>query len=50
MPRHKEMSIGWRGGMGGWVGEHPYRSREGEEECGRGFEEGKQGMGITFEL
>jgi hypothetical protein len=35
--------------VGGWVGKHPHRSRE-EGEWDRGFLEGKQGRGITFEM
>jgi hypothetical protein len=36
-------------GVGGWVGEHPHRSRV-REDGDRVFVEGKQGMGIAFEL
>jgi hypothetical protein len=39
---------GRKAGVGGWVGEHPYRGREG---VGWGwFLEGKLGKGITLEI
>jgi len=35
--------------VGGWVREHPHRSR-GKAEWDRGFEEVKPGRGRTFEM
>jgi hypothetical protein len=35
--------------VGGWVREHPHKSR-GEESIDRRFAEGKLGRGITFEM
>jgi hypothetical protein len=39
---------GGKVGVGGWVEEHPHRSRE--KGWHRGFVEGKPGKGITFEM
>jgi hypothetical protein len=36
--------------VGGWVEEHPNRSRRREDVIGRFSEEGKLGKGITFEI
>jgi hypothetical protein len=36
--------------MGGWVREHPHRSRGRGHEIDRGFEEEKRGKGITSEM
>jgi hypothetical protein len=33
-------------GVGGWMREHPHRSRRWD----KGFPEGKPGKGITFEM
>jgi hypothetical protein len=41
---------GREAGMGGWVGEHPYRIRWGWAAWDRGFLEGKLGKGIIFEM
>jgi len=35
--------------VGGWVGEHPHRSRE-RGKWDTGFVDGKPGKGITFEM
>ena len=40
---------GGEAGVGGWVREHPLRSRESKNGIG-GFSEGKLGKGITFEM
>jgi hypothetical protein len=37
-------------GVGGWVKEHPHRSREREDAFGCFQEGGKSGKGITFEM
>jgi hypothetical protein len=36
--------------VGGWVEEHPHRSREREDVIGCFREGGKLGKGITFEM
>jgi hypothetical protein len=38
-----------QGGRSGWIGESPYRSRGSGDRIG-GFQGGKLGQGITFEL
>jgi hypothetical protein len=45
MPPFRGMA-GW-GGVSGWMGEYPHRSRDRED---RGFLEVKLGKGITFEM
>jgi hypothetical protein len=52
---HRCPSVGeWRVGrwqwVGGWVEEHPHRSRGREDVIGGFWEDGKQGKGITFEM
>jgi hypothetical protein len=37
-------------GVGGWVEEHPHRSRGREDGIGCFWEGGKPGKGITFEM
>ena len=37
-------------GVGGWVEEHPHRSRGREDVIGCFWEGGKLGKGITFEI
>ena len=37
-------------GVGGWVEEHPHRSRAREDLIGCFWEGGKLGKGITFEI
>ena len=49
MPQCREIE-GREVGVGGWVEEHPHRSRGREDVIGCFQEGGKLGKGITFEM
>ena len=48
MPQFRECE-GKKTAVGGWVGEHPHRSR-GREDGKGGVPEGKPGKGVTLEM